>query len=190
MNRKNHRIKSLWDDTLVAIYDMLARPTYDDATQTEYPPLRAMNDENTAKRIRAEGALDVIYVVTATSKLNSDIAQLTRREFSEKNVSLLCHYDVALDEVLPKVKGYSVATDLEEQMFYEKPYLETQALINEMIELTYDRMPDTGIIRISEVGANTKDRYTSVSYGLYFASLIERDLLATDGQYEYRCLVN
>jgi len=174
----------------VAIYDMLARPTYDDATQTEYPPLRAMNDENTAKRIRAEGALDVIYVVTATQKLNSDIAQLTRREFSEKNVSLLCHYDVALDEVLPKVKGYSTATDLEEQMFYERPYLETQAMINEMIELTYDRLPDTGVIRISEVGTNTKDRYTSVSYGLYFASLIERDLLATDGQYEYRCLVN
>ena len=34
----------------------------------------------------------------------------------------------------------------------------------------------TGIIKISEVGANRKDRYTSASYGNYLVDKLEIDL--------------
>lgn len=174
----------------VAIYDMLARPTYDESSQTEMPAWKCMNDENTAARVRVESAEPVLFAVNATAKLNSEIAQITRREFAEHRMQLLAQYEIALDEILPKIKGYADAIEVDTQMFYEGPFLETRALINEMISLTYDRMPDTGIIRISEQGKNTKDRYTSVSYGVYFASLLEHDLLSTSNQYEYRTLVN
>lgn len=173
-----------------AIYDMLARPTYDESSQTEMPAFKCMNDENTANRVRVDGAIDVLFAVNATAKINSEIAQITRREFMEHRMYLLAQYDIAIDEILPKVKGYSDAIELDTQMFYEGPYIETRALINEMINLTYDRMPDTGIIRIAEQGNNTKDRYTSVSYGIYFASLLEHDMLSTSNQYEYHTYVN
>jgi len=174
----------------VAVYDMLARPTYDESSQTEMPAFKCMNDENTANRVRVEGAMEVLFAVNASSRINSEIAQVTRREFVEHRMHLLAQYDVAVDDILPKVKGYADAIDLDTQMFYEGPFIETRALINEMISLTYDRMPDTGIIRISEQGNNTKDRYTSVSYGVYFASLLEHDFLSTSSQYEYHVYVN
>ena len=173
-----------------AVYDMLARPTYDEGAGAEFPAWRCMNDDNLANRVRVDGAEENLFAINATQKLNSDIAQITRRELAENRVSLLAQYDVALDEVLPKIKGYTDAIDVDTSMFYEAPYLETQAFINECVSLRYDRLPDTGIIRIAEVGNNTKDRYTSVSYGIYFASLLERDMLSVSGQYEYRFLAN
>ena len=97
---------------------------------------------------------------------------------------------MATDEVLPKIKAYTDSVDMETTMFYEAPYIETAAFINESVSLRYDRLQDTGIIRISEVGNMTKDRFTSVSYGLYFASLLERDLMSISNQYDYQCMLN
>lgn len=172
------------------VYDMLARPVYDEGSGVEFPAWRCMNDENFANRVRIDGAEEILYAVSATQKLNSDIAQLTRRELSDGHVSLPAQHDVAIDEILPKIKAYTDAIDMDITMFYESPYLETQALINECVALRYDRLPDTGIIKISEVGNNTKDRFSSFSYALYFANMLERDLLSVGGQYEYRSLIN
>lgn len=175
---------------LIAVYDMLARVMWDEETQQEYKPWKAMNDESVAERIRADGAEPVIFTVSASARLNSEIAMLTRREFSEGRVDLLISHAKALDDVLPKMKEYKECIDLDEQLFYEKPYLETQAFINEAIELIYERMPDTGLVKISEQGFKTKDRYTSVSYGLYFASEIERESAKSGSEYESVALCN
>lgn len=172
------------------VYDMLARPMYDEGSGTEFPAWRCMNDDNFANRVRVDGAEDILYAMSATQKLNSDIAQLTRRELVDGHISLPIQHDVALDEILPKIKAYTDAIDLETTMFYEGPYLETQALINECVSLRYDRLQDTGIIRISEVGNNTKDRFSSFSYAIYFGSMLERDMLSVGGQYEYKFLLN
>ena len=86
-----------------------------------------MNDENFANRVRIDGAEEILYAVSATQKLNSDIAQLTRRELSDGHVSLPAQHDVAIDEILPKIKAYTDAIDMDTTMFYESPYLETQA---------------------------------------------------------------
>ena len=82
------------------------------------------------------------------------------------------------------------AIDVDTQLFYEQPYLETQELINECVELTYERKEQTGLIVISEQGANRKDRYTSVSYGVHFASLLEQDLLSDNSDYETCVFIN
>lgn len=168
----------------IAVYDLLARVMWDDETQQEYKPWKAMNDESVASRIRSDGAEAVVYVISASQRLNSEIAMLTRQEFSEGRVDLLISHAQALDDVLSKTKEYTECVDVDEQLFFEKPYLETQAFINEAIELVYERMPDTGLIKISEQGFKTKDRYTSISYGLYFASEIERESSVSGGEYE------
>ena len=172
----------------IAVCDMLARPTYDETSGVEFPALRCTNNEDIANRVKVEGAIDAVFAVTASQKLNSDIAQLTRREFAAGRVSLLAPYDIAVDEILPRIKGYTESISIDVTMAYEAPYIETQALINEMVNLTYEVLPSTGIIRVSETGINVKDRYTSVSYGLWFADCLTRDQAALSGQYDYQCM--
>ena len=41
-----------------------------------------------------------------------------------------------------------------------------------------------------ETGSNKKDRYSSLSYGVYLASLLERDLVSNTGDYEYGVYIN
>ena len=172
----------------IAVCDMLARPTYDEASGIEFPAMRCTNNQDIANRVKVDGAIDAVFAITASQKLNSDIAQLTRREFAAGHVSLLVPYDIAVDEILTRVKGYTEAIDMDITMAYEAPCIETQALINEMVNLTYEVLPSTGIIRVSETGVNVKDRYTSVSYGLWFADCLSRDQAALSGQYDYQCL--
>jgi len=134
----------------VAIYDILARPLYDDERRIEYPALTCMNDENVANRIRVEGAEPRIFVISASQKLNSDIAIDFRRILAEKRIDLLIPFEQAQEEILSNLKEYISAEDADTQFFYEVPFLETQALLSETSSLVYEKKPETGIISIHE----------------------------------------
>ena len=41
-----------------------------------------------------------------------------------------------------------------------------------------------------ETGSNKKDRYSSLSYGVYLAALLERDLVSNTSDYEYNVYIN
>ena len=79
----------------------------------------------------------------------------------------------------------SLKDNAELQAEFELPFLETQFMINECAELQYEKMPQTGIIKIYEQGAKRKDRYTSCSYGSYFIDKLELDLLTTVPKADY-----
>ena len=64
------------------------------------------------------------------------------------------------------------------------------ALFSETSSLVYEKGNETGVIVIHEQGKNRKDRYTSISYGSYFASLLERDLISQTDSYEVGCFIN
>lgn len=174
----------------ISIYDMLAKVMYDDERDCEYSPLSCMNDEKIANRVLAEGADKCIFVVNASIKLNSDIAIDFWRTLNEGRIDLLVNFDQASEEILPHITDYVNAPDADTQLFYESPFLETQALISETTGLVHEKNPQTGVITIKERGSNRKDRYTSVSYGSYFAGLLEQDLLSDKDEYEYTVLVN
>ncbi len=169
----------------ISIYDDLAKIMYDEERDCEYSPLSCMNDENVANRIKIAGAKPVIFTINATQKLNSDIGMAMRNSLVNKQVDLLINYNRALEEILPNIKEYKEAIDINTQNFYERPFLETQVLISEMTSLVYERKEQTGVCVIHEQGANRKDHYTSLSYGNYFASLLEQDLLSEDSNYDY-----
>lgn len=175
---------------MIAIYDILARPLYDEERRIEYPALTCMNDESVANRIKVEGAEPRIFVISASQKLNSDIAIDFRRVLAEKRIDFLVTFEQAQEDILPTIKEYISAEEADDQLFYETPFLETQALFSETTSLVYEKKPDTGIIVIHESGANKKDRYTSVSYGSYMASLLERDLVSQNEDYEYGVFIN
>ena len=174
----------------IAILDMLSKVMYDDERKIEYAPLKCMNNDNFADRIKNANALPVIYAVNATQQLNSDIAFSFRQALTEKKVELLIGFNDALDEILTNMNEYNNARTGKEQAFYEAPFLETQMLISETSDLVYEKMPQTGVIKIHEQGNNRKDRYTSVSYANYFADLLEQDLLSDNQEYDFCCLYN
>lgn len=169
---------------MIAVYDLLAKVIYDEERDKEYKPWVCFNDDDTADRIKSAGADPVLFVITASQKINSDIAKEFRLSLVENKIDFLVNYNEAVEDILPKIPEYVDNSDLEEQLFYEAPFLNTQELISESVELKYELKPQTNIVVISEQGNNRKDRYTSVSYGNYFASLLEQDLFS-DGNEDY-----
>ena len=95
-----------------------------------------------------------------------------------------------MEEVIPNIDEYKRAPDADTQVFFERPYLETQALISEMIGLEYQKSATTGDIRLFETGSAKKDRYSSLSYGVYLASLLERDLISNTSDYDAKVFIN
>lgn len=174
----------------IAVYDLLANVMYDEERGVEYSPLTCMNDDNIAKRIRIEGANPCIFVVNATQKLNSDIAIDFRRVLEGGKIDFLVSYEKASEEILPNIKEYVATPDASVQSFYEAPFLETQELISETTGLLYEKKEQTGMIVIKEAGTNRKDRYTSCSYGSYFASMLEKDVISKSEEYEFLTLIN
>lgn len=190
------RIRQLYDDFNadyivldarnlgISVYDSLARVLYDDERGIEYKPFRCMNDDAIANRISSPNAEANIFAIAATAKLNSEIAVNLKAMLLSHRVDLLVDKTNGISEMSKFIAGYDLM-GAEEQLFYERPYLETMLTVNEMINLVYEKMPATGLIRISEVGQNTKDRYTSISYGCYFVSQLARDLLNNTDEYDF-----
>ena len=196
------RIKQLYEDLScdyvvldtrnggLACYDLLAKVMYDESRDKEYQPWVCINDDSIANRIKTIGALPVLFAINASQKLNSEIANEMRIALTNNMIDFLIPFNEAVESTLTKIPEYMSAIDVDTQLFYEQPYLETQELINECVELTYERKEQTGLIVISEQGANRKDRYTSVSYGVHFASLLEQDLLSDTSDYETCVFIN
>ena len=202
ITRQAIRIKQLYEDLScdyvvvdtrnggLACYDLLAKVMYDESRDKEYQPWVCMNDDSIANRIKTIGALPVLFAINASQKLNSEIANEMRIALTNNMIDFLIPFNEAVESTLTKIPEYMSAIDVDTQLFYEQPYLETQELINECVELTYERKEQTGLIVISEQGANRKDRYTSVSYGVHFASLLEQDLLSDNSDYETCVFIN
>ena len=202
ITRQAIRIKQLYEDLScdyvvldtrnggLACYDLLAKVMYDESRDKEYQPWVCINDDSIANRIKTIGALPVLFAINASQKLNSEIANEMRIALTNNMIDFLIPFNEAVESTLTKIPEYMSAIDVDTQLFYEQPYLETQELINECVELTYERKEQTGLIVISEQGANRKDRYTSVSYGVHFASLLEQDLLSDNSDYETCVFIN
>lgn len=175
---------------MISVYDLLARVMYDEERGIEYSPLRCMNDESIANRIYAEGATECIYAINASQKLNSDIAIDFRHVLTDGRIDLLVNFEKASEEILPNIREYVETPDGETQLFYERPFLETQEFISETTGLVYEKKAQTGAIVISEQGSNRKDRYTSMSYGSYFISQLELDLLSNGSDNDFVTFIN
>ena len=168
----------------------LEKVLYDEERGVEYSPLCCMNNEDYAKVCIDPSAKKCIYAINATQTLNSDIAISFRKNLVENKIDLLVNFNTAKEEILQNNKDYIEEIDVEKQVEFERPFLETQAMISECAELQYEKMPQTGVIKIQEKGKNRKDRYTSCSYGSYFIDQLELDMLGSSSDYDYAVLVN
>lgn len=171
------------------IYDALAKVLYDVERNVEYEPWSCMNDDGLKSRIIISGQKEVVYAIKAQLETNSKIAVCMKNTLNSKMIDLMVPNQEGVEELHRIVPEYDTA-DVETQLFYERPFLETVALINEMIGLEYTVQNQTGLIKIEERPGARKDRYTSVSYGNYFIELLEQDLFSDSSEYEYVTLYN
>lgn len=174
----------------ILVYDRLAKILYDEERNCEYPAWKCMNDDVIAGRVNVTGAIENVFVINASAKFNNDIAIALRGILNSKMIDLLVDFDTAQDILQKNIPEYNTDENGDIMLFYERPYLETRALINEMVSLEYTKNPQTGVIQLYETGNNTKDRYVSLAYGSYFIGLLEQDLLSDTSEYDYCCIIN
>ena len=154
----------------------LQKVLYDEERGVEYPPLKCMNNKDYAKVCQDSNAKECIFAINATQTLNSDIAIAFRKNLMEGKIDFLVNLNTAKEEILSSIKEYSDVSEGSTQTMLEMPFIQTQLMISECAELQYEKMPNTGVIKIYEQGSNRKDRYTSCSYGSYFLDQMELDL--------------
>lgn len=168
----------------VALYYYFARPLYDPERCIEYAPLRCMNDDELAKSIQNEKADPTIYVVNGANKLNLEMAQNMQVYLTEKQIDLLVAKENAIVTIAKLCPSYS-ALSPEQQFWYDRPYNETMFLVNEMVELVYEKTR-TGLKKIVEKSGKMKDRYSSISMGCYFVNLMSLDLISQQNQCTFK----
>ena len=172
------------------VYDRLAKVLYDSDRDCEYPAWKCINDKDIANRVNVAGALENVFAINASQKLNNDIAIGLRSVLDSQMMELLISIDEARDILENNIPEYISAPDADTMIFYERPYLETQALINEMMSLEYTRNEQTGVITLYETGSNTKARYVSLAYGNHLISLLEQDLVSDSDDYQFTTFIN
>ena len=174
---------------MVSIFDSLAKVLYDVDRNVEYEPWTCMNDDKMKGRIVIAGQKEVVYSVKASLDLNSKIAVSMRDSLVNRMIEFMVDNQSGVEELQRVYPDYATA-DPETQIMYERPFIETTALVNEMIGLEYTMLNQTNLIKIEERPGARKDRYTAVSYGNYFISLLETDLFSDSTGYEYVTLCN
>ena len=123
-----------------------------------------------------------IFGIMATKQLNSEIGYAMRDTLQKRRIRFLVDeadgrkelsYVKDFDTFSPELKGA-----------LRQPYLQSTALVSEMIELEFKIAQDTNLLSLSEKSGMRKDRYSSVSYANYYANILERQLFTKKDIYE------
>ncbi|MED1125524.1 terminase large subunit domain-containing protein [Bacillus atrophaeus] len=159
----------------MAVFDNCVKILYDKERDEEYPAWTVINDERMDDRKMDINAIPVIYSLKAgtSNELNHKVAVGLRSAFEKQKIRLLINEIEAKEEMIEN-KGLLTKTN-EEQVYLLKPFTQATALQNELVNLVYK--VSGGYIKIEEVGTATKDRYSSVGYANYIATLLEQEQL-------------
>lgn len=156
----------------IGVFDILAREIYDVESGEIYPPLSCCNDSTMAERCSSRDAEKVIWSIKANANLNSECAILLREGFRSGKIRLLVQeYDGELNMI--EIKGFSSLSPMQKEKVLI-PYAHTTLLINELINLQHDE--SGGKVKIREKSGMRKDRYSSLSYNYYVATILESRL--------------
>lgn len=166
----------------ISVYDELRQNTQDDARDTEYAPWSAINDDRLADRISSD-AIENLYVYKATKALNSEMA-LEFRSAIETETLKLPKDDIQRKQEIVMDDPDFLLLSIENQQRELHTYQQTSALVAELISL--EATVSSGHYVVKEVGQNTKDRYSSLSYTNHRASEIEKEMKKPKREYNFR----
>lgn len=156
----------------IGVYDAMAKVQYDEERDIEYSPMKAFNNDAMSERA-SKGALPVIFSIKVVRlEVNHEIAMGLKDAFQRKKIKLLVNDLEGRDFLVEKLKITKKSP--EEQALLLRPYLQTTAMVNELINL--EGQIYNGFVRVREKGSSRKDHYSSISYGNYLAKVLEQDL--------------
>lgn len=160
----------------IGVYQMITKVLYSENRGKEWKPLCSMNNESMNEKVDKD-ALPIVYTIKADAELNHNMAISLKSAVQNKKLRLLMN-DIEAKEKFVEKGLLKKSTD--EQVETLKPFVQTTALVNELVNLEYEIR--SGKIKIKEVGNATKDRYSSVAYSNYFANILEQDLRKDDNK--------
>lgn len=161
----------------LGVFDSLCTILYDEKRDVEYPAWsaspKADNHEEMNERNKANG-LPVIIPYKANTAFNHEIAIGLKTGLEKRTIRFPIN-DIEQREYLVDKGGFLKKT-IEEQQRMLHTFQQSSALSNELVSLEYE-IAGGGYIKIKEVGNTTKDRYSSLAYGLQFANELEKELI-------------
>lgn len=176
-------------DTLnagISIYDELSKETIDSSTGEHYAPMTIIKDDSLqvvstevikdlrSRVIGASAAIPVVYPVQATAAINGLMAVDLKKQLEQKKIWLCADEQDMMDILMQTNKTFREGTH-EDREFYIMPFLEHSELIKECVNL--EMSLNNGNIKLQEPRDGRKDRYSALTYGDYFISLLERKIL-------------
>lgn len=163
-----------------AVLEAVCSILYDEERDVEYPAWSTINNEEENERLKTRG-LPVVIAYKADARFNDAIANNLKTSLENKRMRFPIT-DIEQREYLVD-KGDFLKRSPEEQQRELHSFQQAGALSNELVALEY--IIRSGNIVIQEVGTATKDRYSSLAYGDYYASELEKRLRAVDDSDDY-----
>lgn len=155
------------------VLDYITKEQHDPHTGELMTPFKAVNDPVWADRCKSDIYTESLWVINATPKLNDEAGNFVRNGFLNNKISLLISEYDAYNYLLESVPGFENKND-KIQLNYQKPYIETTLMINEMINLEWELIGQ--YIKISEKSGMRKDRYSSLAYNIWVMKQLEFNL--------------
>lgn len=164
----------------LSVFDSLAKVSYDEETGQEYPAFSSFNKEEYDDRVLDDDPDNVIFAINPNVDVNHNAAMRLKGNLERGRLNLLVDVNVALSN-LYKGKDSKILT-VDEEAELLQPFVSTTMMINEAISLEIKLVKER-FIALVESGTARKDRYSSLAYGIYFASILEEELEEEDGNY-------
>jgi hypothetical protein len=174
----------------IGVFDSLTEPTiYEEKNLTieglgvvgeEFPFVsKSIIEDLTNNHTRSANPKPVIFPISATLDLNSQIASAFRVSLQKKLWNFLISDSDAESFLIKTEKEFTLdANDSNLFSFFMNPYVQTGLFIGECINL--DMKLVSGKIQLAERSGSYKDRYSAVSYGNWILSYFDQDLLSEE----------
>ena len=164
-----------------SIADMLMTEVYDEERGMRYEPINMINLEKFDMRSPFPDAEKKIYGIQASLYSNMEYASNLHDSLQRGYTTLLVKEEQAVSN-LRAIKGLKFdRLEPSIQAMLLLPYAQTEALTHEMLNLdTVLGSNDT--FTLKEKGRMRKDRYSSLSYGEYYATVLEKEVLSVRQQ--------
>lgn len=164
----------------LSVFDSLAKVSFDDETTQEYPAFGAFNKDEYEERVLDDEPDNVIFAINPNFETNHIAAMKVKSNLEKGRLQLLVDVNSALANLYKGAKDTNVTLDEEVEAL--QPFVSTTMMINETISLERKIIKER-FISLVENGSARKDRYSSLSYGIYFATILEEELEEEDADY-------
>ncbi len=158
------------------LLDFLLIENTDDLLEITYPPFSVINS-NDYDVFKKPSSLPLIYAIKPGDDLNSQMYVNCLMQFNSGKIKLLIDEKSAKTKLLNTRTGREMPS--EQRARYLVPYTYTSILKQEMMNLRQkvEESRSSKLLKLEEVQRKGKDKFSAFVYALWYAKLIEDDLI-------------